>query len=131
MRSRRWYQIPTIPTSLGCPYDCNFCAAYLQGKYLLRDITSVRNEVVHALGRVVLFWDAMSRAPPELPRLALDGDATPRCGRRSAIPRPRWPLCGNPRKSAPWPVGARRWVVVGVETFGERLREHGGAYVDP
>jgi hypothetical protein len=47
-----------VPTSTGCPYDCDFCAAFMQGKYLLRDIQTVYNEVAHATPPMVIICDA-------------------------------------------------------------------------
>ena len=127
IRSRRWYQIPTIPTSLGCPYDCNFCAAYLQGKYLLRDITSVRNEVAHAPGRVVLFSDATFGLHKRWTIALMDAIAPLRkkIAIETTLARVR-----DPELLRAMARGGVRWVVVGVETFGERLRKHGGADVD-
>lgn len=127
LHSRRWYQIPTIPTSLGCPYDCNFCAAYLQGKYLLRDITSVRNEIAHAPGRVVLFSDATFGLHKRWTIALMDAIAPLRkkIAIETTLARVR-----DPELLRAMARGGVRWVVVGVETFGERLRKHGGADVD-
>jgi radical SAM superfamily enzyme YgiQ (UPF0313 family) len=41
LKSKKWYQIPSVPTSIGCPYDCSFCSPYLQGEYILRDIETI------------------------------------------------------------------------------------------
>jgi len=57
-RNLKWYQVPSIPTSLGCPYDCSFCSPYLQGKYILRDIETIQNEVSLVKGKVLFLCDA-------------------------------------------------------------------------
>ncbi len=57
-KSRKWYQVPSVPTSIGCPYNCDFCNAYQQGKYILRDIRTIYNEIAHANGRFVFICDA-------------------------------------------------------------------------
>lgn len=40
----RLHHLATVPTSLGCPYDCSFCNPFMQGKYILRDIDTIYNE---------------------------------------------------------------------------------------
>lgn len=122
LRSRRWYQIPTIPTSLGCPYDCDFCAAYLQGRYLLRDITSVRTEVAHAPGRVVLFSDATFGLDKRWTIALMDAIAP--LGKKIAIET----TLGRMRDAELLRALARggvRWLVIGVESLAVRLRKHG------
>lgn len=57
-KSHKWYQIPLVATSLGCPYDCDFCSPYLPGKYQLRDIDTVKRELSHARGPITLVSDA-------------------------------------------------------------------------
>ena len=39
-------------------HNCDFCAAYMQGQYHLRDIETVRNEVAYVPGKLILFSDA-------------------------------------------------------------------------
>src|SRR5262249_1613109 len=56
--TQRWFQVPSVPTSLGCPYDCNFCSAYMQGRYLLRSIDTIYKELGLAPGRMVFLCDA-------------------------------------------------------------------------
>ena len=127
LRSRRWYQIPTIPTSLGCPYDCEFCAAYLQGRYVLRDVDAVRNEVAHAPGRVVLFSDATFGLNTRWTMALMDAIAP--LGKRIAVET----TVGRVRDPAVLRALARggvRWIVVGVETLTRRLRKHGAADVE-
>jgi radical SAM superfamily enzyme YgiQ (UPF0313 family) len=122
LRSRRWYQIPTIPTSLGCPYDCDFCAAYLQGRYLLRDIDSVRAEVAHAPGRVVLFSDATFGLDKRWTIALMDAIAP--FGKKIAIETTLGRL-RDPQLLAALARGGVRWLVIGVETLAVRLRKHG------
>lgn len=36
--------LATVPTTIGCPYDCSFCNPFMQGKYILRNIDTIYNE---------------------------------------------------------------------------------------
>lgn len=38
------YHLATVPTTLGCPFNCSFCNPFMQGKYILRDIQTIYNE---------------------------------------------------------------------------------------
>lgn len=40
----RLHHLATVPTTLGCPYNCSFCNPFMQGKYILRDIDVIYNE---------------------------------------------------------------------------------------
>jgi radical SAM superfamily enzyme YgiQ (UPF0313 family) len=55
---KKWFQYPCIPVSLGCPYQCVFCSPYMGGKYVLRDIDVIRNEVAQVGLRLVFLSDA-------------------------------------------------------------------------
>ena len=57
-KNLKWYQIPSVPTSIGCPYDCIFCSPYLQGKYILRDIETIYNEISKIKKKMVFLCDA-------------------------------------------------------------------------
>lgn len=54
----RWYQIPSVPTSLGCPYQCTFCSPYMPGAYLLRDVETIYNELSRAKRSLIWISDA-------------------------------------------------------------------------
>ncbi len=57
--SQSWWQVPSIPTSLGCPYDCPFCNPFMQGAYRLRPIQTVHDELARVpRRRPVFFADA-------------------------------------------------------------------------
>jgi len=55
---KTWYQFPCIPTSLGCPYACEFCSPFMAGEYVLRDIETIYNEVAQTNGRFMWLCDA-------------------------------------------------------------------------
>ncbi len=53
-----WYQVASIPTTIGCPYDCEFCNAFMQGDYIKRDLKTLYDEFAGIKGRSVLLSDA-------------------------------------------------------------------------
>ena len=56
--SHKWYHIPTVYSSLGCPHHCVFCNSYQSGHYKTRDIDTVYNEILHTDRKVVFITDA-------------------------------------------------------------------------
>ncbi|HJQ83534.1 MAG TPA: B12-binding domain-containing radical SAM protein [Candidatus Binatia bacterium] len=127
LASRRWYQIPTIPTSIGCPYDCDFCAAFMQGKYLLRDVRTIVNEVAHATPRMVIMCDATfglnKKFTIELMR------ALAPLEKKIAVEITIGRLKDREVLDA-LALGGVKWLVVGVETLSTPLRKHGTVDLD-
>ncbi len=124
LQSRHWYQIPTIPTSLGCPYDCSFCAAYMQGKYLLRDIDTVYNEMAHAPGSIALICDATFGLNKKY-TIDLMGALAPlkkKIGIETTLARLK-----DRQVLEAMASGGVKWLVVGVETLASKLRKHGSS----
>jgi len=124
LKSRKWYQVPTIPTSVGCPYDCSFCAAYMQGKYLLRDIGTVYNEMAHSPGRIALICDATfglrKRYTIDLMRAL--APLKKKIGIETTLARLK-----DRQVLEAMGKGGVTWLVVGVETVAEKFRKHGSA----
>jgi radical SAM superfamily enzyme YgiQ (UPF0313 family) len=122
LRSRRWYQVPTIQTSLGCPYACSFCSAYMQGKYIVRGIQTIYNEVASVPGRIVFFSDASfglnKRFTVELMR------ALAPLKKKIAVETTLARLRDEQMLEA-LAAGGVKWLIVGIETLGSRLRKHG------
>lgn len=56
--SHKFYQIPAIFATLGCPYDCNFCNAFQQRRYKTRATELVQKELSHVRSRTVALSDA-------------------------------------------------------------------------
>jgi radical SAM superfamily enzyme YgiQ (UPF0313 family) len=122
LRSRRWYQVPAIPTSIGCPYDCSFCAAYMQGKYILREVETICNEVAHVPGKLVFFCDAsfglnkkfaielMHALAPLNKKIALE----------TTLARLR-----DQHLLEALAAGGVKWIMVGIETLALKLGKHG------
>jgi radical SAM superfamily enzyme YgiQ (UPF0313 family) len=124
LRSRRWYQIPSVPTSVGCPYDCSFCSAYLQGRYLLRDVETVYNEMAHAPGRIALICDATFGLNKKFTIELMQALAPLRkkIGVETTLGRLR-----DPEVLEAMAAGGVKWLVVGIETLASRLRKHGSS----
>lgn len=122
LQSRRWYQIPTIPTSVGCPYDCSFCAAYMQGRYLLRDIDTIYAEMAHSPGPIALICDATFGLKKQftldlMKRLA---PLRKKIGVETTLARLQ-----DVEVLEAMAAGGVTWLVVGIETVAAKLRKHG------
>jgi radical SAM superfamily enzyme YgiQ (UPF0313 family) len=120
--SRRWYQIPSIPTSLGCPYDCSFCAAYRQGEYALREIDTIYNEMAAAPGKLTLICDATfglnKKHTVEL--MSAIAPLRKKIGIETTLARLQ-----DQQFLEALALGGVKWIVVGIETLGPKLRKHG------
>jgi radical SAM superfamily enzyme YgiQ (UPF0313 family) len=124
LESRKWYQFPTIPTSVGCPYDCSFCAAYMPGKYLLRDIGTVYNEMVHSPGRIALLCDATFGLHKQytIDLMRALAPLKKKIGIETTLARLK-----DREVLEAMAEGGVTWLVVGVETVAERFPKHGSA----
>jgi radical SAM superfamily enzyme YgiQ (UPF0313 family) len=125
--SQRWYQIPSVPTSLGCPYDCEFCSAYLQGKYILRNIDTIYNEMAHISGNTVFLCDAtfglkkdftidLMKALAPLEKKILVETTLARLKDEDLLDA--------------MALGGIKWISVGIETLSVKLGKHGGANIE-
>ena len=125
--SQKWYHMSSVPTSLGCPYHCDFCSPYMQGDYILRNIETICNEVYHANGRTVFLSDAtfgmnkpftielMKRLAPLEKKILVE----------MALAR----LDDDDIQDA-LAFGGVKWVVVGIETLALKLKKHGSVDLD-
>ena len=127
LKSRRWYQIPTIPTSIGCPYDCDFCAAFMQGKYILRDVETIHNEVAQAAPKMVIMCDATFGLNKKFTIELMHALAPLR--KKIAVEITLGRLKDLELLDA-LAKGGVRWLVVGIETLDMKLRKHGSVDLD-
>jgi radical SAM superfamily enzyme YgiQ (UPF0313 family) len=123
-KSQKWYQIPSVPTSIGCPYDCEFCSAYLQGKYVLRDIRTIYNEMNRIKRKLVFLCDATFGLKKSftLELLRTLGPLDKRILVETTLARLR-----DEEVLDAMAEGGVRWISVGIETLALRLNKHGGA----
>jgi radical SAM superfamily enzyme YgiQ (UPF0313 family) len=124
LQSQRWYQLPAIPTSVGCPYQCSFCAAFMPGKYLLRSIESVRKEVEHAPGSKVFFCDATFGLNKKF-TIDLMRSLAP-LKKKIAVETTLSTLEDVEMLEA-MALGGVKGVVVGIETLATGLQKHGSS----
>jgi radical SAM superfamily enzyme YgiQ (UPF0313 family) len=121
-RSNKWYQIPSVPTSLGCPYDCSFCSPFLQGSYILRDVETIYNEVARIKEKVIFICDAsfglkkkftirLMRALAPLEKKFLVETTLARLKDEAILDCMAY--------------GGVRRIMVGIETFSLKLKKHG------
>jgi radical SAM superfamily enzyme YgiQ (UPF0313 family) len=125
--SQKWYQIPSVPTSIGCPYDCEFCSAYLQGKYLLRNIDTIYNEMAHIKGKTVFLCDATFGLRKEFTMDLMKALAP--LGKKILVETTLARLKDEELLSA-MALGGIKWISVGIETLSERMNKHGGANLE-
>lgn len=126
-KSQKWFQIPSIPTSIGCPYDCAFCSAYLPGRYKLRDIDTVYNELQACPRKVVFLCDAtfglnkkftiqlMERIAPLKKKILVE----------TTIVRLR-----DQELVRALAKGGIKWVSVGIESLSMKLGKHGSCNLE-
>jgi radical SAM superfamily enzyme YgiQ (UPF0313 family) len=119
----KWHQIPVVPTSLGCPYDCDFCTPYLKGKYRLRDITAIYNDISNARGRLIGICDA---------NFGLNKRHTIELMKAIApLKKQLWVQttigCLKDKEFLDIiALGGVRWIGVGIETLSIEYKKHGG-----
>lgn len=56
--SHKWYQAPNVPTSVGCPYSCDYCGPALTGAYIKREPEVIYQNMAAVKGRSVVIPDA-------------------------------------------------------------------------
>jgi len=124
--NQKWYQIPSVPTSIGCPYDCDFCSPYLPGKYILRDVQTICNEIAHTRRKMIFICDASfalnRRFTLELMR-ALAPLKKQICV-ESTLAR-----LNDKKILDALAEGGVKWIVTGIESLYLKMQKHGTAGV--
>ncbi len=122
-KSPSWWQIPAVPTSIGCPYDCDFCNALMAGKYFLRDAAVVASEVA-----------AMPRSRPVFlsdASFGLKKDYTLELMRafapleRTILVQSTLTRLQDPNLLDAFAMGGVKCIMVGIESFNTDLTKHG------
>lgn len=121
-KNHKWYQISTIPTSIGCPYNCEYCSPYLQGKYILRDIQTVYNEITHIRGKLVFICDATFGLNKKYTIELMNTIAS--LEKHIVIETTLSRLLDKDILNA-LADGGVKWIVAGIETLSTKLTKHG------
>ena len=121
-QSKKWYQIPSIPTSLGCPYDCDFCSPFFKGSYILRDIDTIYNEVSRIKKKVIFICDASFGLQKKF-TINLLRTLAP-LEKKFLVETTLARLKDGAILDAMAYGGVRR-IMVGIETFSLKLKKHG------
>ena len=125
-KSQKWYQIASVPTSIGCPYNCNFCSPYMPGKYILRDIQTIYNEITNIRRKMIFICDASfglnKRFTVELMH------ALAPLKKQICIESTLARLNDKDILNA-LAVGGVKWIVTGIESLSLKLQKHGAANV--
>lgn len=119
---RRWYHLPTVPTSLGCPYNCSFCSPFMQGEYHPREVASVCREISRIDDRGIMICDAtfglnkahtlrlMEAITPHKKKIIVETTAARLMDRDILRAMAR---------------GGVKWVIIGIESLAMNLKKHG------
>jgi radical SAM superfamily enzyme YgiQ (UPF0313 family) len=125
--NQKWYQIPSVPTSIGCPFDCNFCSPYLPGNYILRDIRTITKEVARIKRKMIFLCDASFGLNKQF---AVDlMSALAPLEKKIMVETPLVRLRDQNFLEA-LALGGVKWIIVGIETLSLKLTKHGQAEVE-
>ncbi len=119
---QKWYQIPSVPTSIGCPYDCDFCSPYLQGEYILRDIETIYNEMADVKGKLIFICDATFGLNKKYTIELMKAIAPLR--KQILVETTLVRLTDKDFLNA-MAEGGVKWISVGIETLSTKLIKHG------
>ncbi|MBW1768588.1 MAG: radical SAM protein [Deltaproteobacteria bacterium] len=122
LKSQKWYQVLSIPTSIGCPFDCNFCSPFFQGEYILRDIKTIYNEVAYFKGKIVFLCDATFGLKTKftIDLMKALAPLEKKIGVETALARLR-----DQKILDAMALGGVKWIIVGIETPSLKQKKHG------
>lgn len=125
-RQRR-FQMASVPTSLGCPFQCPFCSPYLKGNYLLRNISAIIDEATGVQGKTIFLSDATFGLSKPF-TLELMQRLAP-LGKKLLVETTLSRLT-DPELIKALAQGGVKWIVVGIESLNLRLNKHGPRRVE-
>jgi radical SAM superfamily enzyme YgiQ (UPF0313 family) len=121
-KNLKWYQVPSVPTSIGCPYNCSFCSPYLPGDYILRDISVIYNEVARTKGKIMFLCDATFGLNKKF-TIKLMKSLAP-LEKNIGVEMTLGRLKDRELLNA-LALGGVKWIIVGIETPFMKLKKHG------
>jgi radical SAM superfamily enzyme YgiQ (UPF0313 family) len=120
--NQKWYHMSSVPTSLGCPYQCEFCSPYMPGRYVLRDIATIYNEVSRVRGKTLFLSDATFGLKKEF-TISLMEKLAP-LEKKILIETTPGRLNDRDILKAV-ALGGVKWIIIGIETLELKLKKHG------
>ena len=118
-----WYQVASLPTTIGCPYDCEFCNAFMQGDYIKRDLRVLYDEFVGIKSSTVLLSDA-SFGLHKAHTMELMNAIAPL--KKTLIIETTLARLKDEELLESMARGGLKIVSIGVETLNLKLGKHGG-----
>lgn len=122
VNDRSWYQLATIPTSLGCPYGCEFCDPLMKGKYVDRGIDVIIDDLAEMKGGVALFCDATFGLNKKYTMELMEAAAPLR---KNILVETSIARVADKELVAAMARGGVKALEVGIETLSEGLNKHG------
>jgi len=120
--NKKWFQYPCIPVSLGCPYQCEFCSPYMPGKYALREIEAICNEVAQVRRKPIWLCDATFGLHKQHTTELMNALAPLK---KTTVVETSVARMQDPEFIKQLAHGGVKWVTVGVETLSAKLKKHG------
>jgi radical SAM superfamily enzyme YgiQ (UPF0313 family) len=121
-RRKSRLQFPLVFTSIGCPYQCEFCTPTLPGRYVMRPVEDVVREISGIRNRTVVIADASFGVDAR--HLASLMEATSSLGKKFWAETTVGMLDRDGTVEA-FVKGGGGWIAVGIEGLSAGLRKHG------
>jgi radical SAM superfamily enzyme YgiQ (UPF0313 family) len=119
----KFYHVASVPTTLGCPYDCSFCNPFMQGKYLLRDIKTIYNEFARTPKLRPLFIADAASGLNKRHTIELMKTVAPL--KRNILIESTVKRLQDPEIMDALAQGGVKWITVGLESFNSKLDKLG------
>lgn len=116
-------QVASVPTAVGCPYDCDFCNPFMKGKYFPREIAVIANEVAHTSRIRPLFFADATSALDKQHTIDLMTAIAPL--KRDILMECTLSRLKDPQLLDALALGGVKWITVGLESFNLKLAKLG------
>lgn len=123
----KWYQYPSVPTAVGCPYDCSFCSPFMPGRYVPTEIRTIYREIARIKRKIVFLCDATfavnKRSTINLMKLLAPLE------KRFMVETSLERLKDRELLEA-LALGGVKWIIVGIESLSLKLKKHGTSHLE-